>query len=587
MLGGSFPAAPPVPSATSFHDARSAPMTLISKRSLLPALVLLLVGGVLGAQLHSSISADDAVEQFKKMRQAFVIISGKYVEPVDSKGLAEGGVEGMLDQLDPHSSYVPPEQARRTRQSYEGSFGGIGIRFDVLDDTARVVSPLAGGPSKEAGLMAGDRIVQIEDSTAVGLSMQEIREKLTGEIGTEVRFTVYRPLSDKRLTFTIERDEIPLYSIHSSYMIDDQTGYIEIGRFAMSTYDEFMKKVDKLKGKGMERLVLDLRNNPGGVMKSAVQIADEMLGTAGQTIVETRGRSDDINQTFRAEAGGRLAHAPITVLVDGNSASASEILAGALQDHDRALLVGRRTFGKALVQKPYRLNDESFIQLTVGRYYTPVGRLIQTPYEKGNMRNYYQKKFANRHNSVYNVQKYKDSIPDSLTYETDHGRTVFGGGGVLPDYVVAPDTTSLSGFLERSEVDRLFAVSARNWFSNHDQSLRRTWRDREDTFRRSYEVPDAAVTAFWDYVQDEDILTLTDTPDEVNPSEQVFPAADTAEVRDLVRHHLKGYVANTLYGQGAGQPILNEVDPAVQRAMSLWSSSQELASYYPPTESGE
>jgi len=562
-------------------------MQLFSKRSLLPALFLLLIGGVLGAQLHSSISADDAVEQFKKMRQAFVIISGKYVEPVDSKGLAEGGVEGMLDRLDPHSSYVPPEQAKRTRQSYEGSFGGIGIEFDVLDDTARVVSPLAGGPSQKAGLMAGDRIVKIKDSTAVGLSMQEIRKKLTGEIGTEVTFTVYRPLSDSRHTFTIERGEIPLYSINSSYMIDDKTGYIQVGRFAKSTTREFLQKVDTLKSDGMERLVVDLRQNPGGVMQSAVQIADEMLGTAGQTIVETRGRSDNINQTFRAQDGGRLAHAPITVLVDGNSASASEILAGALQDHDRGLLVGRRTFGKALVQKPYRLNDDSFIQLTVGRYYTPVGRLIQTPYEKGDMQNYYEEKFANRRDAVYNVQKYKDSIPDSLTYETDHGRTVFGGGGILPDYVVAPDTTSLSGFLKRSEVDRLFAVSARQWFSNHDQDLRRTWRERKDEFLRSYEVPDEAVSAFWDYVQEEEILTLTDQPDAVNLSDQTYPASDTAEVRDLVRHHLKGYVANTLFGQGAGQPVLNEVDPTVQRAMSLWPSSQELASYYAPTETGE
>jgi carboxyl-terminal processing protease len=417
--------------------------------------------------------------------------------------------------------------------------------------------------------------------------MQDIREKLTGEIGTEVTFTVYRPFSDTRHTYTITRGEIPLYSVHSSYMIDEKTGYIEIGRFAKTTTKEFLQKVDTLKSKGMERLVVDLRQNPGGVMQSSIEIADEMLGTAGQTIVETRGRSENINQTFRAQKGGRLAHAPITVLVNGNSASASEILAGALQDHDRALLVGRRTFGKALVQKPYRLNDDSFIQLTVGRYYTPVGRLIQTPYDRGEMQNYYEEKFANRHDATYNVQKYRDSIPDSLTYETDHGRTVFGGGGILPDYVVAPDTTSLSGFLKRSEVDQLFAVSARNWFSNHDQDLRRTWRNRKDEFLRSYQIPDEAVSTFWDFVQEEEILTLTDQPDAVTPRDQVYSAADTAEVRDLVRHHLKGYVANTLYGQGAGQSILNEVDPVVQRAMALWPSSQELAAYYAPSGEGE
>ena len=557
-------------------------MQSLSKRHLLPALFLLVVGGVLGAQLDGYVSPDDAIEQFKKMRQAFVLISGKYVEPVDAKGLAEGGVKGMLKSLDPHSSYVPPEQAQRTRQRYEGSFGGIGIRFDILDDTARVVSPLAGGPSEKAGLMAGDRIVKIEDSTAVDLSMLEIREKLTGEIGTTVSFTIYRPLSDSRHAFTIERGKIPLYSVHSSYMVDEETGYIEIGRFAKSTPEEFMEKVDTLKSRGMERLIVDLRQNPGGVMQSAVQIADELLGTAGQTIVETRGRSSQINQTLRAQSGGALTHQPITVLVDGNSASASEILAGAVQDHDRALLVGRRTFGKGLVQKPYRLNDGSFIQLTVGRYYTPVGRLIQTPYEKGKMKAYYEKKFANRHDAVYNVSQYRESIPDSLTYRTDHGRTVFGGGGILPDYIVKPDTTSLSGFLRRSEVDRLFAIATRNWFSDHDEELRRTWRDRKGEFLASYQVPDEAVSSFWDYVQDEDILTLTTDPDSVAPSEQVYPKADAESARSLVRHHLKGYIANTLYGRGAGQPVLNEVDPALQRAMSLWSSSQELAAYYAP-----
>jgi carboxyl-terminal processing protease len=311
-----------------------------------------------------------------------------------------------------------------------------------------------------------------------------------------------------------------------------------------------------------------------------VKIADEMLGTGGATIVETRGRSDRINQTLKAQSGGALAHQPITILVDGNSASASEILAGALQDHDRGLIVGRRTFGKGLVQKPYRLNDGSFLQLTVGRYYTPVGRLIQTPYEKGKMKAYYEKKFANRHDAVYNVQKYRESIPDSLTYKTDHGRTVFGGGGILPDYIVKPDTASISGFLQRSEVDRLFSLATRQWFSNHDKDLRSTWRNRKADFLDSYEVPDEAVSSFWDFVQKEDILTLTTNPDEVNPKKQVFLKEDAEDARRIVRLHLKGYVANTLYGRGAGQPVLNKVDPTVQRAMSLWPASTDLAGYH-------
>ena len=554
-------------------------MKRLSKYHILPALALLLFGAVLGVQFDSHVSSDDALEQFEKLKRAFVLISGKYVEPVSSKQMAEAGVKGMLESLDPHSSYIPPEQVRDTRDRYEGSFGGIGIRFEPATeptDTARVISPIVGGPSEKVGIMAGDRIVEIEDSTAIGLSGNEIQNRLKGEIGTEVRLTVYRPLADKRLTFTIERGEIPLYSVNASYMVDEQTGYIEIGRFAMSTHEEFLEKVDRLKGQGMERLVIDLRDNPGGVMQSAVKIADELLG-AGMTIVRTKGRSAEMNTRYRGQGGGALENQPVIVLMNRRSASASEILSGALQDHDRALLVGRRTFGKALVQKQFELNDGSLMQMTVGRYYTPVGRLIQTPYEKGNRQAYYEEKSSSFRDAVYNVEKYKDTIPDSLRYETDHGRTVFGGGGILPDHVVAPDTTSLSTFIRGSQVDALFA---RQWFSTHEKDLRSTWQEREDEFLASYQTPSAAVDSFWAYAQREDLLTLSSNPDEVDPTERVFSRSEAQSVRDMVRTRLKGRLANVMYGTGTGQPVLNQTDPIFQRAMSLWPSSKELAGYH-------
>ncbi|MEF8796102.1 MAG: S41 family peptidase [Salinivenus sp.] len=554
-------------------------MTRLSKYHILPAIALLLFGAVLGVQFDSYVSTDDALDQFEKMKRAFVIISGRYVEPVDSKEMAEAGVKGMLESLDPHSSYIPSDQVRDTRDRYEGSFGGIGIRFEPASepsDTARVISPIAGGPSETVGVMAGDRIVEIEDSTAIGLPGNEIQNRLKGEIGTDVTLTVYRPLADKRLTFTIERGEIPLYSINSSYMVDEQTGYIEIGRFAMSTHEEFLEKVDRLKGQGMERLVLDLRDNPGGVMQSAVKIADELLG-AGMTIVRTKGRSAEMNTQYRGQNGGALENQPVIVLMNRRSASASEILSGALQDHDRALLVGRRTFGKALVQKQFELNDGSLMQMTVGRYYTPVGRLIQTPYEKGNRQAYYEEKSSSFRDAVYNVEKYKDTIPDSLRYETDHGRTVFGGGGILPDYVVAPDTTSLSTFIRGSQVDALFA---RQWFSTHEKELRSTWQEREEEFLASYQTPSAAVDSFWAYAQREDLLTLSSNPDEVDPTERIFSRSEAQSVRDMVRTRLKGRLANVMYGTGTGQPVLNRTDPIFQRAMSLWPSSKELAGYH-------
>jgi carboxyl-terminal processing protease len=557
-------------------------MTRLSKYHILPAVALLLFGAVLGVQFDSHVSSDDALDQFEKLKRAFVIISGRYVEPVNAKEMAEAGVKGMLNSLDPHSSYIPPEQVRDTRDRYEGSFGGIGIRFEPASepsDTARVISPIAGGPSEKVGIMAGDRIVKIEDSTAIGLSGNEIQNRLKGEIGTEVTLTVYRPLANKRLTFTIERGEIPLYSINSSYMVDEETGYIEIGRFAMSTHEEFMEKVDQLKGQGMERLVLDLRDNPGGVMQSAVKIADELLG-AGMTIVRTKGRSAEMNTRYRGHSGGALEDQPVIVLVNRRSASASEILSGALQDHDRALLVGRRTFGKALVQKQFELNDGSLMQMTVGRYYTPVGRLIQTPYEKGDREAYYEEKSTSFRDAVYNVEKYKEGIADSLKYQTDHGRTVFGGGGILPDYVVAPDTTSLSTFIRGSQLDGLYA---RQWFSTHEKELRSRWQEREDEFLASYQVPTAAVDSFWAYAQREDLLTLTTDPTEVNPKERIFAQSEAAASREEVRLRLKGHLANVMYGTGTGRPILNQTDPIVQKAMSLWPSSKELAGYHAAT----
>jgi carboxyl-terminal processing protease len=540
----------------------------------------LLFGALLGAQIQASLSPDDAIEQFKKMKQAFVLISGKYVEQVRPSRLAEGGVKGMLERLDPHSRYVPPEEVARKREQIRGSFGGIGIRFDILDDTARVVSPIKGGPSEKAGIMAGDRIVEIEDSTAIGLSDTGLRRRLTGQKGTEVTFTIYRPLSGERRTLTIERGEIPLYSINSSYMIDDRTGYVEIGRFAQSTHNEFLKKTDALKKQGMERLVLDLRGNAGGVMESAIKIADEMLGTPGLTIVEMKGRSAGTNQTWRTQSGGALAGQPVTVLVNGNTASASEILAGALQDHDRALLVGRRTFGKGLVQEPFSLSDGSLLTLTVGAYYTPIGRFIQTPYEEGQKQAYYEQKFADQREAVYNVREYKESIPDSLTYRTKHGRTVFGGGGILPDYVVQPDTTSLTGFLRREGLDSFFGFFVTEWFPEHDRELRRTWQNRSDDFLSSYQVSPETVDEFWTYAEEQDILTLASHPDSVDVGQQVFSDGSTKAARSVVRTHVKGQLANVLFGSGTGTPLLNKVDLTVQKAQTLWSSSRELAHYH-------
>jgi len=549
-------------------------MTRLSKYYILPAVLLIAFGAVLGVQLDTYLTDDDLGTQFDKMRRALVVINKEYVDPLDASDVTTEGVEGMVNSLDPHSTYIPADRAEDVKDSYQGSFGGIGIVFEVPSDTARVISPVAGGPSEEMGVMAGDRIVGIEDSSAVGLSSNEIQNRLKGEIGTDVRMTVYRPTMDKRMSFTLTREEIETQSVRSPYMVDEKTGYINITRFTMKTHDEFREATSTLLDQGMERLVLDLRGNPGGVMRSSWQIANEMLGE-NMTIVETKGRSEQMNQTISAQPGGMLADQPIIVLVNRGSASASEILSGALQDHDRAFIVGRRTFGKGLIQKQFDLGDKSVLQMTVGRYYTPVGRLIQSPYERGDREDYYKEKFSTINQATYHLNEYRESIPDSLAYQTDHGRTVFGGGGILPDYVVQPDTTALT-HLVRSGLDYAFA---RKWFTQNETDLRKTWQERPDEFKTSFEPSDEMMDEFWAFTE-ENGVTITENPDSVDTSERIYAKATAQEEQAFVSTRVKGYLARLLYGRGVARPILNQADPIFQEAMSLWPSSQELAAYH-------
>jgi carboxyl-terminal processing protease len=293
-------------------------------------------------------------------------------------------------------------------------------------------------------------------------------------------------------------------------------------------------------------------------------------------IVETKGRDPSINNQYRATSGDMFEEQPVIVLINRASASASEILAGALQDHDRALLVGERTFGKALVQKQFELNDGSLLQMTVGRYYTPVGRLIQTPYEDGDKTDYYEQKFDSYETALFNPSEYKESIPDSLAYETDHGRTVFGGGGILPDYIVKPDTSSIERFVSGSGLTLGFIIE---WFPEQETEIRQSWGEKPDAFAARYTVPDTVVDEFWTYAQDKG-MTLTAKADSVNRSEAIFPQSEAEEAREYVRTHLKGNIARQLYGSSAMYPIFNSVDPTFQQALSLWDRADQLSAFH-------
>ncbi len=317
-------------------------------------------------------------ESVQKFGAAYSYISETYPdENMDKR--TEDAIRGMFEALDPHSIYIEAKQSEAIEETFEGKFQGIGIQFNVIQDTITVVSPIAGGPSDKLGIRSGDRIIGIEDSSAVGFTNEQVRDALRGPKGSEVEVTIKRPNVEENLSFTITRDDIPLYTVDTSYMLDDNTGYVKINRFAATTHEEFMEAMSELNQQNMEQLVLDLRGNPGGYLGQAIAITEEFF-SKGTKIVSTRSRHLRFTDTYFSRKNGEYKDTPVIVLVNEGSASASEIVSGAIQDHDRGLIVGQRTFGKGLVQQQYGLVDSSNIRVTISRYYTPSGRLIQKPY---------------------------------------------------------------------------------------------------------------------------------------------------------------------------------------------------------------
>lgn len=549
--------------------------------------VVLLVGAVLGFFLAPVAENGDAARSAEKLRRALRLIDKNYVEQVPAEQVAERGIEGMLDGLDPHSVYIGAEQMKRVRESFNAEFEGIGISYEFArgpdgQDTVAVLSVLPDGPSEEAGLLPGDRIVAVAGSSAIGFTSAEVQRSLKGPEGSEVTVTVRRPGSPQKLDFTIERDEIPLKTVDVSYMVDDSTGYIKINRFARTTYREFAEALAELKGKGMERLMLDLRGNTGGYMSQAVQLADAFL-REGKEIVAQKSRHRRFNDAYEAEGGGGWEQQPLVVLVDEHSASASEIVAGALQDHDRALLVGRRTFGKGLVQKQFELPDRSVVRLTIARYYTPTGRLIQTDYDSGDQEDYLAtKRERYEFDATHTVEEIIAHAPDSLVYRTAHGRRVLGGGGILPDVLVRPD--SASDFVRAVLSHNAAELFARHWLDSH-RAFRDRWSEKRSAFISNFSLDRDMYAAFLDLAEEQGLrLAPTPTPRTAVDSVRVFSREEAMRERSYVSTLLKSRIARRLYGLPAYYPVFHTVDPIFQEARTHWSRAQQLAQLGPAAD---
>ena len=377
-----------------------------------------------------------------KIDEVLEAIKDKYVDSVNIDSLQEKAIQLLLKDLDPHSVYIPPVEAKAENEEMSGNFEGIGIYFNVQNDTVVVVGVIPGGPSEKSGLLPGDKIIMVDDTSIVGKSTTEIMKRIKGPKGTKVKITVIKPITKDTVSYTITRDVIPIKSVDVSFKVKDDIGYIKISRFAQNTYSEFVKAVKKLHSQGVHKLILDLRGNPGGYMQIAIKIADEFL-PEGKTILYIKGLHQP-KTVYRATGHDLCINDDVAVLIDEWSASASEIVAGALQDNDRAVIIGRRSFGKGLVQEPMQFSDGSTVRLTIARYYTPTGRCIQRNYNKG-VEDYY-KEITKRYYDGELVNKDSIHFPDSLKYITPKGKVVYGGGGIMPDIFVPVDTNRYDDF---------------------------------------------------------------------------------------------------------------------------------------------
>jgi carboxyl-terminal processing protease len=433
--------------------------------------LILVLGIIFGIYLSSRFYGNlkqrrNSASNSDKITQLLNYIQREYVDTINNTKLEDAAIESLLSSLDPHSSYIPAADLAEMNEPLQGNFDGIGIEFNILEDTIYVVSALSGGPSEALGIRSGDRIISVEGKSVAGIKItnNDVIKKLRGIGGTKVNVGILRRGSKGVLKYTITRGKIPIYSVDASYMVDNGVGYIKISRFAQTTYDEFMDAMEKLKKRGIKKLILDLRGNPGGLLNIATDLTDEFL-PSNKLIVFTKGKSRPKEEIF-STSGGTWEKEPLVVLIDEGSASASEILAGALQDNDRATIIGRRSFGKGLVQEQSDFPDGSAVRLTIARYYTPTGRSIQKPYELGHQKEYAEDEWDRfKHGELLNSDSIK--FNEKEKFKTPKGKIVYGGGGIMPDIFVGLDTTSRSNYLTELFISGVINQFAINYYETN------------------------------------------------------------------------------------------------------------------------
>lgn len=536
-------------------------------------LTLIIITTAFGNVIAQKVSAEKSKQKFNEVLS---YIEDRYVDEPDYEKLVDEAIIGMVAELDPHSEYMTAEEYKKMQEPLQGNFEGIGVQFNITKDTITVVSPISGGPSEKLGIRSGDKIVVIEDTVVagIGITNRDVIRKLRGDKGTEVDVKIFRRGVKELIPYTIVRDKIPIFSLDASYMLTEDIGYVKLNRFGQTTMREFYEALDELEPLGMKHLVLDLRGNSGGYLNTAIQLSDEFLGE-DELIVYTEGVSNPKRES-KATDRGRFEKGKLVVLINEGSASASEIVAGAVQDHDRALIVGRRSFGKGLVQRPFKLRDGSTLKLTTARYYTPAGRCIQRPYEEGNEE--YRKESQRRRDNGELFSLDSVEVDEEQKYLTDNKRTVYGGGGILPDIFVPLDTSENSEYLRELLSNGLFYQYINEYVDANREKLNSDYPDYE-AFEKGFDMNEEFVQAFLEYAEHELSHAEDDEANADLSQEELKERAEEkaehekvvkeglAASKNIIETRLRALLARTLWQTEAFYRVFNEDDEAVKTAI--------------------
>jgi len=523
-------------------------------------LIILTIGIVLGIQIEKIFSDDSLRDGVQKLNDVLSYSQRYYIEEVDTPKLVEAAIRGITSELDPHSFYISAKDFAAIEESFRGDFEGIGIEFQIVDDTLTVVSPITGGPSEALGILPGDRIVKIDGEDCIGITNDQVRDKLRGKVGSKVKVSISRIGVKDLIEYEITRDKIPLYSVDVDLMLKDKTGYISVSRFSETTLDELNEALSDLEQQGMTKLILDLRGNPGGYLSQAVEMADLFID-GEKKIVYTEGRRKDGNEEYFASKTTPFEKVPLIVLINHGSASASEIVSGAIQDWDRGLIIGETSFGKGLVQRQFTLSDNSAIRLTISKYFTPSGRSIQRDYKD---KKKYEEYYANMEDTSLsegnNIEHVAEQDTSKPLFKTNKGRTVYGGGGITPDYIIKTERiTNYTSDLLRKNIFYQFIL---NYVEKNGKAFGSTYGKDLLKFVNEFEFSEAELNKFISFAGSK----------EVNLIEE-----DYKTDRDYIATRLKAQLARNFWKNDGWYSVMLTTDNQIEKALGLFDEAKEIA----------